>query len=436
MDELQYKELLKVKKRKYRLIAVLSSIFFFLTGSVSTLALYNHFFGGALNQSEISPFQQAYNIIKNEWYFGSDEITEQYFNEGMQGLVNGRVDNAVSRIDPYLVYYPKAETTIPTYGIGIEVLTDGYGYGLYDGYYYVTKVYGYSAASGVLKEGDLISKVNGESIRYKHTDSLNIKGEKGTDVTISYIRNGQEYTHTFKRQEAVEHTVESELHVNYAVLTIDGFTTNTTGQLGTADLAKEKLEEIKREGISNLLIDLRDNPGGYIAAFKELADLFMESNKSLGNYINKHKDIIESPKTKDNQKYEFENIIILVNGSSASASESFTASMMDNLDNVTVVGTTSYGKGIAQRTITLNDGSSLKYTYAEYIRPNGEKLHKIGVVPETIIELRNYQSLNRNDYIVDNELNMEEFCLAGKNYYEDKLAAYEEQLLAAAALFN
>ena len=408
----EVKLMLKKQRKKYRLLTVLASVFFFVAGSASSISLYNYFYGGVFD-GETKAFQEAYNIIKNDWYFGSEELTKEYLDDGIEGLVNGSVNNNLSRIDPYLTYFPYSEST-PTYGIGITVITDTYGFPLYDGYFYISKVFGYSAAAGVLQEGDLLSKVNGESVRYKNSNELKIKGEKDTDVSIGYIRDGIEYEVTLKRGSSVEQSVQRSLFENYAVLKIDKFTTTTSGMKGTADLAEQYLKEIKKENIPNLIIDLRDNPGGYIGAFKSLAELFIPKNKSLGTYVNKNKEVIESPKTKSNNDFVFDEIIILVNGNSASASESFAASMKDNLSNVTVVGTNSYGKGIAQKTATLSNGASLRYTYSEYYRPNGDVVHKVGIKPDQEIVLREYLRINRNDYTVDGVLNNEEYGKAGK----------------------
>ena len=168
--------LLKKQRKKYRLIAILLSLFFFVAGSASSISLYNYFYGGVV-EGETKVFQEAYNIVKNDWYYGTDEIAASYLIDGVEGLVNGGVNAELGRIDPYLTYYPYEEIT-PTYGLGIEVIVDNQGFPLYDGYFYISKVYGYSAANGVLKEGDLISKVNGESVRYKNSSELKIKGEK------------------------------------------------------------------------------------------------------------------------------------------------------------------------------------------------------------------------------------------------------------------
>lgn len=429
------KQELKKQRKKYRLITVLASIFFFVVGSASSVTLYNYFFGGVYD-NDTKAFQEAYNIIKNEWYFGTDELAEQYLNEGVEALVNGNLSNSLGRIDPYLTYYPYSEPTTPTYGVGIEVISDTHGFPFYDGYFYISKVYGYSGANGILQEGDLLSKVDGSSIRYKNVSEFTLRGEKDTYVNISYIRDGVEYDATLKRGECVEHSVTRSLYDNYAVLKIDEFTTSTTGMKGTAELAEIYLKEIKKENISNLVIDLRDNPGGYISAFKSLAELFIPKDRSLGVYINKHQEVIESPTTKSNDDYEFDNIIILINGNSASASEGFTVCMKDNLSNVTVVGTKSYGKGISQRTITLSNGASLRYTYAEHLRPNGGKVHNIGISPDEEIVLRDIIKLYKNNYMVDGVLNNEEYGKAGKEYYDDKLAAYQEQLDAAIALLG
>ena len=168
MEDVQ--QLLKKQRKKHRLIVLLTSVFFFVAGSASSITLYNYFFGGIVDE-ELKPFQEAYNIIKNEWYYGTDELTEEYFVDGLEGMVNGYVSTSMSRLDPYLVYYPRDNST-PTYGIGVEVVVDSQGFPLYDGYFYVSKVYGLSAAAGILKEGDLISKVNGESVRYKNSNEL------------------------------------------------------------------------------------------------------------------------------------------------------------------------------------------------------------------------------------------------------------------------
>ena len=423
--------LLKKQRKKYRLIAILLSLFFFVAGSASSISLYNYFYGG-IAEGETKVFQEAYNIVKNEWYFGTDEIAESYLIDGIEGMVNGGVNAELGRIDPYLTYFPYEETT-PTYGIGVEVVVDNQGFPIYDGYFYVSKVFGYSSANGVLRKGDLISKVNGESIRYKNSSELKIKGEKDTDVTISYIRDGKEYDVTLTRKDSVEQSVERSLYSNYAILTIDGFDTSTTGMKGTAELAELYLKEIKKENIPNLIIDLRDNPGGYISAFKSLSELFIPKDKSLGTYVNKYQEVIESPTTKSDNDYKFEKIIILVNGNSASASEAFAVCMKDNLSNVIVVGTTSYGKGIAQKTATLSDGSSLRYTYAEYFRPNGNKVHKVGIVPDHEIELRDYILLDKSSCTVDGVLDNEAYGKLGMEFYNEKNKAYQEQLEAALA---
>lgn len=433
MEEI-VKKAIKNQRRKHILITSLSSVFFFVVGCVSSISLHNYINGGA-SSNEIQAFQEAYDIIKNEWYYGTDELAEQYLNEGIEGLVNGYVSSEFNRIDPYLTYYPYVEST-PTYGIGIEVISDSNGFPFYDGYFYIQKVFSYSPAAGVLKEGDLLSKVNGTSLRYKNISEVNIRGEKDTDVTLSYIRDGVEYDVTLKRGDVAEQSVERSLYDDYAILKIEEFTKSTSGMKGTAELADQYLKEIKKEGIDNLLIDLRDNPGGYTSAFKSLSELFLPKDKSLGTYINKHKEVIDAPKTKSNDDYEFEEIVILINGNSASAAESFTMSMMDNLTNVTVVGTKSYGKGIAQRTTTLSNGASLRYTFAEHLRPNGGTLHKVGITPDEEIPLRDFLKVNINNYIEDGILNNEEYGKAGKAYYDDKLAAYQEQLDAAIALLG
>jgi len=148
--------------------------------------------------------------------------------------------------------------------------------------------------------------------------------------------------------------------------------------------------------MNNLIIDLRDNPGGFVMVFTKLADLFTPNGTIFGRYQFRNEADSYNLRASEAQKYSFDKIVILINRNSASASESFAASLGDNLDNVVIVGETSFGKGVAQKTITFSDGSAFKYTYAEYLRPNGQKLHEVGVTPDVaLIETGNHLIFER-----------------------------------------
>jgi carboxyl-terminal processing protease len=158
------------------------------------------------------------------------------------------------------------------------------------------------------------------------------------------------------------------------------------------------LDGFASQNLDKLIIDLRDNGGGYIMAFTALADLFTPKDAVYGVYVHKDENDNYTARSESNPRYHFEQIVILINGNTASASESFTAALKDNLSNVIVVGETSYGKGIAQKTITFSDGSKLRYTYAEYYRKGNVKLHQVGVTPDAVIAEEGHHLILQRSY--------------------------------------
>lgn len=373
-DELQGK--FKKDKIRHILFTVVCSLVCLVIGISGTAAVMNNVGGNKPTDANVSKFQEVYNIIKDEWYFGDlAEDESVYVDRALQAMVNEQ------QTDSYLKYnaIPDSESNV-TYGLGVSVAA-------YDGYLIIAQVYSNSPASNVgLQKGDIITSVNSTSIRYLALTEVSkmIQGDYHTTVEIEVIRNNEHKKFTVTRNTWKEDSVFSLDKDNYAILQITGFDDNTSV---AADNILASLTDSKRTTkVQNLIIDLRDNPGGYVMVFTQLADLFTPKGTVFGRYEFKDSAKSYDVSATSGQKYNFDHIYILVNGNSASASESFTAALKDNLSNVTVVGTNTYGKGIAQKTITFNDGSSLKYTYAEYYRKGGVKLHKIGVAPDVKIE--------------------------------------------------
>jgi carboxyl-terminal processing protease len=386
----------KVLKEKNKIITfgVFSSIGSFILGVFITANLIGSIGGSRVNTTEFEKFMEIYNTIKDEWYFGEEVVNESsYIERAIAAMVNEQ------EIDPYLTYstIPDDSTlTPPRFGIGVSISS-------YDGYLIINDVFTNSPAekAGLLKS-DIITTVSGTDIRYKTLAEVSnlIQGELRTTVSIGINRNNVARTVIVTRDAWQQDSVYSFDYGTYGVLKITEFDDNTSvaaDRLLATFTASSRTDKMKY-----LVIDLRDNPGGFVMVFNKLADLFTPRGVDFGRYQFRNEADSYNLRATEAQKYSFEKIVILVNRNSASASESFTAALADNLDNVIIVGETSFGKGVAQKTITFADGSSFKYTYAEYLRPNGEKLHEVGVAPDiAIIENGNHLIFERR--YVENE---------------------------------
>ncbi len=395
----EIKEVFKKNRTKHILVTVVCSLGCLAIGIAIAASSLKGKVTSSIDNEQLNKFNQVYDIISKEWYFGEGIKEEDYVDRAIEAMVNGQ-DR-----DNYLVYYEATDASDITFGLGIVVAS-------YDGYLIIDKVYSNSPASNAgLVKGDIITKVANQNIQYKTLEEVSaiLKGDYGSEVELEILRNGILKNVKATRGTWKNETVYSYEHKDYAVLEITEFDEST------ANLVDTYLNEYQKAGINDLIIDLRDNPGGYVAAFMQIADYFIEKGNKLGRY--EYRDPKESYDviTTTGAKYKFDNIYIFVNQNTASASEALTVSLKDNLNNVTVVGTNSYGKGIAQKTIAFSDGSSLKYTYAEFYRKNGEKVHRIGVSPDLVIKEEGPQVVFDIPY-KENET------------FEDKLSEYLEKM--------
>ena len=364
-----------MNKKKFTIFAICNSLVCLIIGAFIPLSINNFYQKDEMDENMIK-FMEIYDLIKDEWYFLDEGDEEEYIDRALNAMVNDQND------DKYLHYYPASdEDNSNQYGIGISVTA-------YDGYLKIKDVFNNSPASKAgLTSGMLITKVNGQDIFNKSLNEVSplISGPIGSKVNLTILdEDGTTKVIEVTRNEYHKQSVFGSVEDGIGTIRITGFENGTVSQV------EDYLNSFKKLETKDIIIDLRDNGGGYIYAFKEIADFFMPKGLELGTYIHKDPRDNEVSYTREPQKYYFDDIYILINQNSASASESFTASMMDNLDNVTVVGLNSYGKGIAQKTISFSDGSSLKYTYAEYLRPdknvNKGKVHELGIQPDKLVK--------------------------------------------------
>lgn len=325
------------------------------------------------------------------------DIDEETVRDGMYKGILSSLD------DPYSVYYTKTEmddiieSSSGKYsGIGAYVTFDAES-----GITYISRPMPGSPAeeSGLLPD-DYIYEINGEDVRGLELNVVvsKIKGPEGSDVVISVKRAGENdlLDITVTRRTIEVDMLESKmLDDNIGYIWLYEFEKIAVSQFDRA------YEELEKQGMKGLIIDLRDNPGGDLEAVVDLADEFLPEGT------------IVYTKDKNGKGQTFKSdaamkdipLVVLVNGNSASASEILTGSLKDH-GAATIVGTTTFGKGIVQSLFTLNDGTGVKITESEYYLPNDECIHGVGVEPDVRIELdiENYRkdgSDNQKDKAIE-----------------------------------
>lgn len=313
--------------------------------------------------------------LMDEYYYEEIDLdqVEQYLYKGLIAGVG----------DPYSAYYTKEETEKMTEsitgiysGVGITMTLDQQ-----TGYAQVVKVNKNSPAAeaGVLA-GDYIYEVEGENMGGKDTSDVAsvVRGEDGTTVDVTFLRGTEFVETTLERRKIEEETVEWQMLEKNT-----GYVLVTKFDVVTSKSFMEAMEELKAQGMERLIVDLRDNPGGSVDTAKELGEYLIP--KGLLTYIQDAKGNRKEYECSGELTWEGP-LVLLVNGNSASASEIIAGAVKD-YGNGTLVGTKTYGKGIVQTSTRLNDGSSVKYTFAKYYTPKGDNIHGTGIQPDVEIEL-------------------------------------------------
>ena len=339
------------------------------------------------------------------------EIINQYylFDEDMDKVESGIYKGMMMGLeDPYTVYYTPEEyqslmeETEGVYcGIGVLVSQD-----IQTGVITALRVFKDSPAEEAgMKKGDIFYKVGDIEANTKDLDVLvkeDIRGEEGTFVDITVLRDGEEIELHIERRMVETTTVEGKM------LDEDtGYILVTQFEIVTGDQFKQMVEELETQGMEELIIDLRDNPGGVLDSCVEMAAYILPDDQWNGTIISTSdkygkgvRYYSQDGKIRyeandgggDDPRYPKEDgheldmpIAVLMNGQSASAAEVFAGALKD-YGKATLVGTTSFGKGIVQSVLPLGDGSGVKLTTSHYYTPSGFDLHKTGLEPDVEIE--------------------------------------------------
>lgn len=248
-----------------------------------------------------------------------------------------------------------------------------------------------------VKAEDIITAVNGTSTLDMELEEVSnsVKGEEGTDVTITVYRDGEYLDFTMTRSQVKVYHVESKMLENNI-----GYISLFTFDEGCSDEFEANMDELINQGATKVIFDLRYNTGGIVDEALDIIDLFVDKgDTTLIEMDGKgNETVVTSEKDK---KYDVE-LVILTNEYTASSSEIVTGALVDN-EVATTVGTTSYGKGVIQNVYSLSDGSVLKLTTTEYYTPNRNKINKVGIKPDYEVQL-DENNVTEDGTIFDNQL--------------------------------
>lgn len=321
-----------------------------------------------ISDKNISNFLEAYKVLTENYY---KDIDKTSFMNSVITYMSSYFE------DPYTSFLDKNQTTTlmdsltsEYEGIGIKIIKSEEGI-------VILEVFEDAPAyqSG-LKVGDVIIKVDGEDITYKPASRLATLIQSKKKLTIGVLRDGKELSFETRTEKVFVPSVYSDIHEEdnkkIGYLNISSFSTATAKQFAN------KLTELENQGIESLIIDVRNNSGGYLTVAEDIAELFIEKGKILYSLEDKSGKKTILDKTDTQKKYP---VVVITNNHSASASEVLAGALKDSY-NATIVGQTSYGKGKVQQTEKLTDGAMLKYTSASWDRPNGENIDGIGIIPD------------------------------------------------------
>lgn len=355
------------------LISIIFGIFigYFITSNKININSNNY-------NSNLSEIVNTYdNIVKNYY----DKVDEnELSNSAIKGMMESLNDPYTSFMDSNDTKTFKETVTGSFVGIGVVISFE-------DNYNVIVEVNkGGPAEKAGLQEGDILLKVDNTNVSNASAEDLSkmVRGDVGSEIKITVKRNNERKSFKIKRdvieiQNVTSDVIDSDQDL-VGYIKIDSFASNSYKQFN------KELKKLEKKNVKSLVIDVRDNYGGNLYQTREILSLFFDKKTVLYQ--------LQSKKGKSNV-YSLSNtkrsypVVVLINDSSVSASEILASCFKEEYKNAFVVGNTSYGKGTIQKSYTLNDGSSIKYTNQKWLTSKGEWLNGIGVEPDIIIDQSN-----------------------------------------------
>lgn len=326
---------------------------------------YNMTYGDLSNDKELNEFLTVYANILSDYY--EDVDTGELLDKAIAGMMDYLGDDYSTYLDD--------ETTAELFeslsgeykGIGVSINNTDKS---------IVEVYKNTPASKAgIETGDIIVGFNNTDVtNMSATEVVEMIKNSTGNFTLQLKRGEQTITVTLKNETLIAPNTDYYMieNTNIGYLYMETFSNTLATQV------KSALEEMEKNGMTSLIIDLRNNTGGYLNSASDVASIFLEKGKRIysleyQNEVNHYND-----ETREHKEY---NIVVLINENTASAAEILAAALKESY-GATIVGETSFGKGKVQQTMQLDDGSMVKYTSAYWLTPNGTCIDEIGINPD------------------------------------------------------
>ena len=352
------------------IIMIIAIMFGFLLGNIVNFVVFSD---SSSSDDKFKELVTTYDNIVNNYYEDVDK--EELIDAGIQGMIN-YLD------DPYATYFSgdasdefNEELAGSYEGIGIQVT-------LSNGVVRVSQVFKGSPAKKVgVIEGDIVTKVNDTDINGKSLDEVVSMINSKDKCKLTVNRAGEELSFELSKDTIEMPVVSSEVYENngkkIGYIKIDIFSSNVYKQFNSA------LSKLEKKNIEGLVIDVRDNPGGYLSEVKNILCLFLDKKQVLYQLQTKDdKEKIYGTKKSIDRDYP---VSVIINDESASASEILASAFKESYGSH-IVGINSYGKGTVQSASDLNSGDTIKYTVQKWLTPKGNWVNDKGVVPTDRVE--------------------------------------------------
>ena len=365
------------KKDKIYKIIMLIFITAIITFMITSVGMHNYFVNMDISKDSEDITRKLEKVKqKLEEYYIGDIDKEKLQESAIKGYVSGLEDEYTE----YLTKYEYEDLIMGVTGdyVGIGV----YMYQNNDGNIVVLMPIEDSPAEEAgLKSGDIIVSINGESCLEMDINvaSSKIKGKEKTTVDLEILRGTETIDMTIERRTVeIKDSNSKVLEGNIGYIELSTFDEKCSNNI------KKYLEDFEGEGIKSVIIDLGNNTGGVVTEAIDFAELFIEKGNVIMRSYNKAGK--ETVITSDSKRTFDMKVVILVNEYSASSTEIVTAALKDN-NVATIVGTTTYGKGVMQEIIPMFEGKgALKVTIEEFKTPNGDKINEVGITPDIEVE--------------------------------------------------
>lgn len=364
----------------FNLVTVIIIIFVvsIVSGITTGIIVTNTYLGINTNDGALNEFLRAYSDIINNYYEDVDK--EEMLDKAMDAMLDYLGDS-------YTTYLNKEEREAleqrlnSTYkGIGVKFANKTI----------VEVIKDSPAEKAGLQTDDVFVKVDEQDVSdYTDTEISDIIKNSGKDsVRIVVLRDDCEKEFKIDVKTLYDNVVQSTMieDTNIGYLQVPLFSRSIADQVDSA------LRELEKKDMKGLILDLRNDSGGYLDEAQKMASLFLKKGKLIYSLEDKNNKNDYYDETDDKKNYP---IVVLINGNSASAAEILAGALKDSY-GATIVGKKSYGKGKVQQTYTMSDGSMAKYTSAKWFRPNGECIDGIGIMPDYEVEI---------EYVYDEEGN-------------------------------